>query len=75
MQLKKKSCHKKHAVQETFLYCLTLKMNAIQVIETSRTAQPTAWHHIAKTGICNGTTMGSSNVTSSSVNVLCLVSW
>lgn len=62
-----------HAVQENFLYCLTLKMNTIQVIETSRTAQPTAWHYIAKTGICNGTAMGLSNLMSPSVNVLCFV--
>lgn len=55
------------------MYCLTLKMNAIQVMESSGTAQPTAWHHIAETGICNGTTMESSNLAPPSVHVLCFV--
>ena len=73
MQLKKKSCHKKHVVWENFLYRLTLKMNSIQVVETSRTTQPTAWHHISKTGICSGTAMWLSNLMPPSGNVLCFV--
>ena len=53
--------------------CLTLKINVMQVIETSRTAQPTAWHHMAETGICKGTTMGPSTLMPTSVHVLCFV--
>lgn len=35
-------------MQEIFLYCVTLKMNTLQAVETLGTARPTAWHHIAK---------------------------
>jgi hypothetical protein len=72
-QSKKRSFYKSHIVWEKFFDCLTLKMKALQAIETSRTTHPTAWCHIPKDWNlqqhCSGTLKSH---TPPSVSVVCI---